>query len=240
MTNRLLDELEKREVILFDGAMGTLFYSKGVYINRCYDELNLSNPNMVVEAHREYAQGEADVLETNTFGANRIKLRGHGLEERLREINIAGARLARQCCGGKTMIAGAVGPLGIKIEPWGPTSIEEARGLFGEQIEALVEGGVDLIVLETFGDINEIHQALQAAHEKAPGLAVVAQMNLQLDGNSLYGTAPEVFVKRLEEWGADVIGVNCSVGPELALRAVERMAQVTNRPIIVQPNAGSP
>jgi len=234
-----LTHLESRKVLLFDGGMGTLLYSQGVYINRCYDELNLSSPDLVCDCHRQYLEAGADVVETNTFGANRVKLQAHGLEERLREINLAGARLARQAAGDQGMVAGSVGPLGIKIEPWGYTSVEEARDYFKEQIEALVEGGVDCIILETFGDLNEIHQGLIAA-KAVCALPVIAQMTLQSDGNSLYGTAPDVFAKRLEAWGADVIGVNCSVGPEVALQAVERLISATSRPVSAQPNAGVP
>jgi len=239
MTRDFLALLEKRRVLLFDGGMGTLLYAKGVYINRCFDELNISAPDLVAECHRGYVEAGCDVVETNTFGANRPKLKGHGLEDSLEEINRKGAELARQAAGDSLFVAGSVGPLGIKIEPWGPTSTDEAREPFAEQITALVAGGADLIVLETFGDLNEVHQALIAARQ-VTDLPVVAQMTLQEDGNSLYGTAPELFARRLHEWGADVIGVNCSVGPEVALQAVERIVKVTDKPVSVQPNAGVP
>jgi len=239
MKRRFLDILDDRRVLLFDGGMGTLLYSKGVFINRCYDELNLTNEEMVTECHRQYVEAGADVVETNTFGANRVKLAAHGLEDRLAEINEAGARLARAAAGPDGLVAGSVGPLGIKIEPWGPTSVEETRELFREQIRALGRGGVDVIVLETFGDLNEIHQALVAAREVG-GVPVVAQMTLQEDGNSLYGTAPAMFARRLEEWGADVVGVNCSVGPEVALQAVELIVPAVSIPVSAQPNAGVP
>ncbi len=239
MNRALLDWLEERRILLFDGAMGTLLYSKGVFINRCFDELNLSNPALIADCHREYISAGADIIETNTFGANRIKLRGHGFEDRLEEINLAAARIAREAAGDDALVAGAVGPLGIKIEPWGPTSIDEARELFAEQIRTLCKGGVDCICLETFGDLNEIHQALAASREVCP-LPVIAHMTLQGDGNSLYGTPPELFARRLEEWGASVVGVNCSVGPEVALQAVERITKVVDIPVVVQPNAGVP
>jgi homocysteine S-methyltransferase len=228
-----------RGVVVFDGAMGTRLYDKGVFINKCFDELNLSQPGLVQEVHAEYVRAGADVIETNTFGANRLKLQPHGFGEKVREINLAGARIAKEVAGG-ALVAGAVGPLGVKIEPWGPTSIEEARALFAEQIAALREGGIDLVCLETFADLNELGQAIRAAHEAAPGLPVVAQMTIDDDANSLYGTPPEVFAKRLEEWGADVIGVNCSVGPGPMLRAIERMSRVTKKPLSAQPNAGQP
>lgn len=239
MNRTLLDLLEEKKILLFDGAMGTLLYQKGVYINRCYDELNLSSPSLVADCHREYIAAGADVVETNTFGANRVKLLGHGFEDRLEEINSEGARLACEAAGDSALVAGAVGPLGIKIEPWGPTSTDEARGMFAEQISFLCAGGVDCICLETFGDLNEIHQALVAAKEVC-SLPVVAHMTLQGDGDSLYGTPPELFARRLEEWGADIVGVNCSVGPEVALQAVERIARVVSCPIVIQPNAGVP
>jgi len=226
-------------IVVFDGAMGTELYNKGVFINRCFDELNLSNPDLVREVHRGYRKVGVDVLETNTFGANRWKLRTHGLEEKLGEINRAGAVLAREIAGDDLYVAGSIGPLGLKIEPWGSTSVEEAREAFREQVAGLLEGGVDLFSLETFSDLNEIRQAILAVRDLCD-LPIVAQMTLEEDGNSLYGTAPEVFARSLDEWGADVVGVNCSVGPHVMLATVERMVKVTTRPVIAQPNAGIP
>jgi methionine synthase / methylenetetrahydrofolate reductase (NADH) len=234
-----LETLKERRVLLFDGAMGTLFYSRGVFINRCFDELNLSNPQLVQEIHKEYLDAGVDVIETNTFGANRIKLKSHGVDHLVEEINRSGVKLAREVAGDATFVAGAMGPLGLKIEPWGPTSVDEAQALFAEQARFLIEEGVDLIILETFADLNEIHQALVAV-KGIKDIPVVAQMTLQEDGSSLYGTPPELFTKRLVEWGADVIGVNCSVGPKVALEAVERILAVTDLPVSAQPNAGAP
>jgi len=226
-------------IVVFDGAMGTELYNRGVFINRCFDELNLSNPDLVREVHRGYRKAGADVLETNTFGATRHKLRAHGFEAQLREINLAGASLAREIAGEDVYVAGSIGPLGLRVEPWGPTSLAEARELFREQMAALVEGGVDLLSLETFSDLEEIHQAILASREVCD-LPIAAQMTLEETGSSLYGTAPEVFARSLDEWGADIIGVNCSVGPHVMLDAVERLAGATSRPLIVQPNAGVP
>ena len=154
MTN-FLDTLEER-VLVCDGAMGTMLYGKGVFINRCFDELNISSPEMVKEVHSGYIAAGADIIETNTFGANRHKLRMHGLGEQLEEINRQGARLARESAGDNAFVAGAIGPLDIRIEPWGKMSIDEARVAFAEQARALQEGGVDLFMLETFSDMNEI------------------------------------------------------------------------------------
>ena len=226
-------------IVVFDGAMGTELYNRGVFINRCFDEMNLSDPDMVKEVHRGYRRAGVDVLETNTFGANRLKLRTHGLEQRLAEINAAGAHLAREIAGDEIDVAGSIGPLGLKIEPWGPTSVDEARAVFAEQAAALRDAGVDLFSLETFSDIEELHQALRAVREVCD-LPVAAHLTLEEDGSSLYGTAPEVFTRMLDEWGADIIGVNCSVGPHVMLTAVERMVKVTTRPIGAQPNAGVP
>jgi homocysteine S-methyltransferase len=236
--SRFLDALVKG-VVVFDGAMGTRLYEKGIFINKSFDELNLSQPGIVQEVHGEYVRSGVDVIETNTFGANRLKLTPHGFGDKVKEINEAGARIAREVAGG-AFVAGAVGPLGVKIEPWGPTSIDEARDLFKEQIAALVSGGVDILCFETFADVNELGQAIRAAKEVAPELPIIAQMTIDDEGNSLYGTPPEVFTKRLEEWGADVIGVNCSVGPAAMLHALERMTKVTKKPLSAQPNAGQP
>ncbi|HST21302.1 MAG TPA: bifunctional homocysteine S-methyltransferase/methylenetetrahydrofolate reductase [Blastocatellia bacterium] len=226
-------------VYVFDGAMGTVLYSRGVYINRCYDELNLTNADLVLGVQREYIKAGADIIETNTYGANRMKLAGYGLGDKIREINTTGAHLAREAAGDRAFVAGAIGPLGIRIEPYGPTSTEEAREIFREQAEALLEGGVDLFVLETFSDIAEIHQALIAVRSVCD-LPVVAQVTIQNDGNTSYGTSPEIFTTRLDEWGADVIGLNCSVGPHTMLEAIEKMRDVTKRKLSTQPNSGLP
>jgi homocysteine S-methyltransferase len=226
-------------VYVFDGAMGTMLYSRGVYINRCYDELNLTNGEIVVGILRDYVKAGADIVETNTYGASRPKLAGYGLEDKIYEINYAGARLAREAAGERAFVAGALGPLGIRIEPYGPTSVDEAEAYFREQAEGLLEGGVDLFVLETFSDIAEMHQAIKAIRSIC-NLPLVAQMTIQNDGNTTYGTSPEIFTKRLDEWGADVIGLNCSIGPHIMLEAIERMHLVTKRKLSAQPNGGLP
>lgn len=233
-------KLLQERVLLADGAMGTMLYNKGVYLNLCFDEVNLTNPDLVKSIHREYIQAGAEIIETNTFGANRFKLKKYGLEDKVAEINRAAARLAHEEAGKKVWVAGSVGPLGVKIEPWGPTSVEEAEEAFREQVRALVEGGVDLFILETFADLNEIHQAIKAVQKEAPDYLIVSEMTIEEDGNSLYGTSPEVFTRKLDEWGAEVIGINCSVGPAAMLQCLERMAKVTSKPLSAMPNAGVP
>jgi len=226
-------------IVVFDGGMGTMLYQKGVFLNRCFDELNLSAPEIVRDVHRAYLQAGADAVETNTFGANRYKLGGFGFQEKAAEINRRGAEIAREAAGDRAWVAGSVGPLGLRIEPWGPTSVEEAEEAFREQARALLEGGVDLFILETFSDLIEVRQAIRAVRSVC-ALPVIAQMTLEEDGNSLYGTVPEVFTRRLEEWGADVLGINCSVGPQVMLESLERMAKVTSPPSRCNPTPASP
>ncbi|PYX01459.1 MAG: bifunctional homocysteine S-methyltransferase/methylenetetrahydrofolate reductase [Acidobacteria bacterium] len=240
MAGDLIARLNKAPV-LCDGAMGTLLYGKGVFINRCYDEMNVSQSDMILDLHRQYLQAGAEIIETNTFGGNRFRLERHSLADKVAEINAAGARLARTAAKSfDVWVAGAVGPLGIRIEPLGKTSFDEARATFREQIAALVEGGVDLIILETFGYVEELHQAVLAARDVAPKLPVVAQVTIDEDGNCLDGSTPETFTPRLEEWGVDVIGCNCSVGPVAMLDVIERVRALTSLPLSAQPNAGVP
>ena len=231
----------KASPVLCDGAMGTLLYSKGIFINRCYDELNLSQPDLIRGIHHEYLQAGAEVIETNTFGGNAIRLERHGLRDKVHDINFHGARLAKEAAKSfDGWVAGAVGPLGIRIEPLGKTSFQEARDIFREQIAALLEGGVDILILETFGYIDELHQAIHAARELDPRVPVVAQVTLDEESNCLDGSTPEIFAPRIEEWGADVIGCNCSVGPVTMLDSVERIRAATTLPLSAQPNAGIP
>lgn len=228
--------------MLCDGAMGTLLYAKGVFINRCYDELNQSQPELIRGIHRDYVEAGAEVLETNTFGANAFRLARHGLADQVHVLNLAGARLARAAIpkGREVYVAGSVGPLGIRIEPLGKTSREEARAAFHEQITALKEGGVDFLILETFGYLEEIHQAMLAAREVDPTLPLVAQVTIDEEGNCLDGSSPETFTAKLADWGADVIGINCSVGPVAMLETIERVRAATTKPLSAQPNAGIP
>src|SRR5438128_186096 len=234
----LLDALEDR-VLVCDGAMGTMLYAKGVFINKSFDALNITRPDLVAEVHQEYVRAGADVVETNTFGANRIKLGSFGLADKLQAINVQGARIARHAAREQAYVAGAIGPLGIRVEPWGKTGVDEAEEYFREQAKALFEGGVDLFVLETFRDVNEIGAAIRAVRSLCD-LPIVAQMTTEEDGNSLDGVAPETFVPELERRGADVVGLNCSVGPAAMLETVERMARVAHARLSAQPNAGKP
>jgi homocysteine S-methyltransferase len=219
--------------------MGTMLYAKGFFLNVCYDELNLKQPRLVQEVHAEYVRAGAEVLETNTFGANPLKLNSFGLADDTEKINRTAAELARAATGGKASVVGAIGPLGIRIEPFGPTSQTEAEAVFARQVQGLLAGGVDGFILETFSDMDEMHAAIRAVRA-ASDLPVVCQMTVGTDGLTYYGTDPETFTKQLTAWGADVIGVNCSVGPAGLLEAVEKMVKATDRPISAQPNAGLP
>jgi homocysteine S-methyltransferase len=232
--------VDPQQVVLFDGAMGTVLYGKGVFINQCYDELVLRAPELVREVHAAYVKAGAEVLETNSFGANRFKLAQYGLEAQVVPINRRAAELAREAAGEHRLVAGAVGPLGVRLEPYGPTSREEARAAFREQIAALREGGADCVVLETFADLEELEQAILAAREVDPAMPVIAQATVGPDLRTAYGAAPEDIARALDRWGADVIGLNCSVGPQTILEAIERMAPVTRRKLSAQPNAGMP
>ncbi len=239
MPKELLQRLQEAPLIA-DGAMGTVLYAKGVYINKCYDEVNLTQPDLVAEVHRAYVKAGAEVIETNTFGANPIKLRQHGLEAETEHINRRAAEIAVEAMGGAGFVVGALGPLGIRIEPWGPTGVEEAQAIFARQVRGLLDGGVSDFLLETFGDINEAHAALAAVRSLAPEATVIAQMTVDREGVSGYGTTPEAFGGRLDAWGADVIGINCSVGPSAMLTALEHLREATDKPLSVQPNAGPP
>ena len=242
-TNReqLLARLvDTEEVIVADGAMGTMLYSKGVFINQCYDELNVRQPDLVRGIHADYVRAGAELIETNSFGANRPKLQHYGLESQVREFNVAAATLAREAAEDHALVAGAVGPLGLRIEPYGPTSRDEAKAMFEEQMAALRDGGVDCFILETFSDLVEIEQAVRAARAVAPSLPVIAQMSVTTDLVTSFGVPPEEIAEALEAMGADIIGLNCSVGPQTILEAIERMAAVTDKKLSAMANAGMP
>jgi methionine synthase I (cobalamin-dependent)/5,10-methylenetetrahydrofolate reductase len=233
-----LEELDRR-VLVCDGAMGTMLYAKGIFLNKSFDELNLTQPDLVAEVHQQYVRAGADIIETNTFGANKVKLAAFNLTDRVHAVNVQGARIARHAAREQAWVAGAIGPLGIRIEPWGRTGVDEAEAWFTEQARALLEGGVDLFVLETFRDLNEIGAAIRAVRGVCD-LPIVAQVTTEEGGNSLDGAAPESFVPELERHGADVVGLNCSVGPAAMLETIERMARVSGKRLSAQPNAGRP
>jgi methionine synthase I (cobalamin-dependent)/5,10-methylenetetrahydrofolate reductase len=240
MSEKLIERL-KHSPVLCDGAMGTLLYAKGIFINRCYDELNMSQPELIRGIHHEYLQAGAEIIETNTFGGNSFRLARHSIGDRVRDINLAGALVAREAAKSfDVWVAGSIGPLGVRIEPLGKTSFEEARTAFREQVSALVEGGVDLLMLETFGYLEELHQAVLACRDVNPKIPIVAQVTIDEDGNCLDGADPEAFAARLTEWNVDVLGINCSVGPVAMLDAIERVRAVTSLPLAAQPNAGMP
>src|SRR5947209_882133 len=246
MANDLLTRL-KQGAILCDGAMGTLLYAKGVFINKCYDELNLTQPDLIRGIHQEYMNAGAEIIETNTFGGNSFRLGRYGLGDKVEEVNRQGAELAREAAdafnlkkAANVLVAGSIGPLGLRIEPLGKTSREEARASFRDQITALVAGGVDVLMLETFGYLEELHQAILAAREVAPEKLLVAQVTIDEDGNCLDGASPETFTTKLHEWGPDGLGCNCSGGPVAMLEASERIRRVTDKPLSAQPNAGIP
>jgi homocysteine S-methyltransferase len=229
-----------KEVIIFDGGVGTYLYQKGIFINTCFDELNLINPDIVTEVHRDYVNAGADVIETNTFGANRYKLAPHGLEAKVHEVNLKGVHLAKRIAGTTTLVAGSVGPLGVQIEPLGKLSYDEAKDAFKEQITGLIDGGVDLIIFETFRYVSELRQAIRALRELDSDFPAIAQVTINDDGNLLSGATLESFVSDVGEFRLDAIGMNCSVGPKAMLDALEQLKQLTTLPISVQPNAGMP
>src|SRR5205809_1535800 len=239
MPINLRDLLADGKVHVLDGAMGTMLYAKGFFLNVCYDELNLKQPKLVQEVHEAYVRAGAEILETNTFGANPVKLGSYGLADDTEKINQAAAELARRAAAGRASVAGAIGPLGVRLEPFGPTSREEAFAHFQRQVRGLIAGGVDGFILETFSDVDEIHEALRAVRSLSD-LPVIAQMTIGDDGLTHYGTGPETFAKQLTAWGADAVGVNCSVGPAGVLEAVEKLVKATDRPISAVPNAGLP
>ncbi|MDQ3995746.1 MAG: bifunctional homocysteine S-methyltransferase/methylenetetrahydrofolate reductase [Gemmatimonadota bacterium] len=233
--------LDPERVVLFDGAMGTMLYSKGVFINQCYDELNARAPDLVRAVHQAYIKAGAEAIETNSFGANRVKLAQYGLESQVHDLNRRAAQLAREAAGdGAVLVAGAVGPLGVRLEPYGPTSVDDARGVFREQMAGLRDGGVDVFILETFADLHEIQQAIAAARDLDAAVPVIAQVTVGTDLLTPFGATPEDIARALDGWGADVVGLNCSVGPQTILEAIERMAVVTRRKLSAMPNAGMP
>jgi methionine synthase I (cobalamin-dependent) len=239
MTRSLAELIGDERVHVIDGAMGTMLYSHGVFVHVCYDELNLTQPELVRDIHTAYVKAGAEILETNTFGANPVKLSSYNLDGDTERVNTAAARVAREAAGTRVCVVGAIGPLGIRIEPFGPTSRDEAEAYYGRQVEGLLAGDVDGFILETFSDVDELHAAYRAVRARS-ALPVIAQMTIVESGKTAYGTDVESIAERLTAIEADVVGLNCAVGPAGMLEAIERMATVTDRPLSAQPNAGLP
>ena len=234
------DALLAKKVLLFDGAIGTELYKRGIFINRCFEDANLSNQDMVLDLHKEYVKAGANLITTNSWGANRRKLREHNLDNKLKLINARAVELARKATQGNAYVAGSIGPLGVRIEPFGPTSFQETQEIFSEQIAALVEAGVDLISMETFSDLSELHQAILASRQLAPDLPIIAHVTITTEGFSPLGTPALWMLQKLQEWDTDVIGLNCSVGPQPMLTCIEKIRSHLTKPICLQPNAGLP
>ncbi|HEY9139847.1 MAG TPA: bifunctional homocysteine S-methyltransferase/methylenetetrahydrofolate reductase [Bryobacteraceae bacterium] len=234
------DQLSRR-VLVADGAMGTMLYARGVFLNRSFDELNLSSPDLVRGIHQDYIKAGAEILETNTFGANRVRLAAFGMAEKLKDINRAGVRLAREAARETAFVAGAVGPLGVRIEPLGPTSFAEARAAFREQVDALAEAGVDVLIFETFGNLDELREAVLAGRDSiGDSVPIIAQVTIDDFGHLPGGADPETFTREMDSWPVDAIGLNCSVGPKATFETIERMLAVSSKPMSAMPNAGLP
>ncbi len=233
------ERLAQGRLIVFDGGTGTELYNRGVFINKNFDVLNLQQPDLVKSIHQSYLDAGAEVIETNTFGANQLKLRTHGLADSVTEINLAGAQIAREVAGDQALVAGSMGPLGIKIEPLGPTSFDEACAYFEQQVEPLLAGGVDLFILETFTNVDELGQAVRAIR-KHSDLPIVASMTVDDEGRTILGMPPELFTAALDKLEIDAIGLNCSVGPKIMLDVIQQMQEYTDKPLAAQPNAGHP
>src|SRR5947209_2978068 len=252
MEHVLLERLQQRP-LLCDGAMGTLLYARGVTYEECFDALNLTRPELIQGIHREYISAGAQIIETNTFGANRAKLEAYNLEERVRDINFRAVRLAleaREVSGQSVFIAGAVGPTGRPLQAPDEQRLSELRAIFREQIYALQEGGAELLILETFSSLPELRQAILAAKEVG-GLPIVAQMSFYEDGHTLSGQSAARVAAVLDDLGVDVMGANCSVGPAATLDVLQEMLAAINQqgdsnketaPYLfsAQPNAGLP
>jgi homocysteine S-methyltransferase len=229
---------DQNRPLLFDGGVASLLYERGIFINRSFDEVVLSQPHLVTEVHRDYLDAGAQIITTNTWSANAFKLAAFGLAEKVDELNFKAAELARHAANGQAWVAGCIGPLGVRIEPWGPTSFDEARAAFRTQARSLIDGGVDLIVLESFGDLNEIQQAILAVREVSSTVPLTAMMTTNEDGESLYGTDPVWFIRQIDSWGANLVGINGGKGPAPLLDLFERIKNGTKKPIILKPKAG--
>lgn len=244
MGYNFLTELDNRP-LLCDGAMGTTIYAKGIPFERCFDELNISNPALIGEIHRDYIQAGANVIQTNTFGANRIKLAEHGLADSVGAINTAGVSLAKRVVEAsfkEVFIAGTVGASGMRLAPLGRLSVSRAYEIFREQVNALVEAGVDLLMFDTFADVAELKQAVLAAREVSTDIPIVVQVTFTEDGRTPMGMTPQKVADQVAELPVDVVGINCSIGPSGVLRMVRRLSELLPDRMLLsaQPNAGWP
>ncbi|NPV40515.1 MAG: bifunctional homocysteine S-methyltransferase/methylenetetrahydrofolate reductase [Anaerolineae bacterium] len=238
------DLISSGKPALSDGAMGTLLHERGIGFNKCFDELNLTNPSLVAEIHHAYIEAGSQIILTNTFGANRFKLERHGMAAELKEINTAAVELARRVVLASfkdVLIGGDVGPLGIRLAPFGRVQPEDARRIFRQQIETLLEAGADLLVIETMSDLYEIREAIFAARDLSADIPVVASMTFTRDDRTLLGDSPRKVVRALRDYGADVFGVNCSGGPNQLLRILKEMrSAMPDGKFWIKPNAGWP
>ena len=240
MTKTKLSELLTKQVVLADGAMGTMLYQSGVFISSCFDELNLSNPKLVTKIHRQYVEAGVDFIETNTFGANEVKLAKFGLFEQVEKINKAGVDLAKQAAGNNVLVAGAIGPLARDIALYNQITQQQAAAAFQRQAAALAKAGADFIILETFSNTDELLLAIEAVRSVA-GLEIVAQMTTNEQNETIYGEKIDHAISRIATQPAvTAVGLNCSVGPSAMLNALELIRGATDKPISVQPNAGMP
>lgn len=239
-----LSSLSSPHPLLSDGAMGTLLHQRGISFDECFDELNLTNPALIGEIHREYIEAGSNIIQTNTFGANYYKLMQHGLEDKVAEINTAGVELAKRIVSASfkdIFIAGDIGPLGVRIVPFGKVKKHEARMAFEEQAQALSSAGVDLIIIETMTDLYETLEAIQAVRNIDPDLPIIASMTFTRDDRTLLGDTPGHVAKKIHEAGADIIGTNCSGGPSQILRLLNKMrSNLPDAYFSVMPNAGWP
>jgi len=231
--------LLSRHVVLADGAMGTMLYQAGVYINACFDELNLTNPKLVTKIHKQYVDAGSDFIETNTFGANEVKLAKYGLSEQVEKINAAGVKLAKETAGEKVLIAGAIGPLARDIALFNQLTKQQAISAFKKQAKSLAEAGADFIILETFSNTEELLLAINALR-CVTSLEIVAQMTTNEQNETPYGEKIDHAIARISAQPVTAVGLNCSVGPSAMLNALELIRSVTDKPISVQPNAGLP
>ena len=243
MPSPFLERLARGPIVA-DGAMGTLLYQRGIGFDQSFDELNLSKPTLVESVHRDYLVAGAELIETNTFGANAMRLAAHGLDEKVRLIARQGvkvARAARDIVGVNAFVAGSIGPLGRPLEPFGQVTASEAEACYRATAEGLLEGGCDCVMLETFQDLNEILAAMRAVRRVSLDLPLVAQMTFGTDGKTFYGQTPREAVQRLKAAGASVVGINCGVGPQPTLEVLEEMlAAADGTPVSAMPNAGLP